>query len=221
MRNGSSSRTLLHLLLMSRRKCQDWLLDLGTHCKNDLSFVSEEISGIFVKSIAPASAADISQRIAINDQIIEVDGKSLYGHTNHQAVEVLRHSGSRVQLRLARYLRGAKFNQLQQLVASADASSPPQVPVDESKSSAPLSGSTVVQLERKSSACSAADPDSDSDRPAPPDISFGLDAAANTDLDQRYSSQILHSKWKQIIGSDYLIIVSFFALLPCSNETNG
>lgn len=175
---------------------------------------AEEISGIFVKSIAPASAADISQKIAINDQIIEVDGKSLYGHTNHQAVEVLRHSGSRVQLRLARYLRGAKFNQLQQLVASADATSPSQGTVDDAKSSSLTSnafpGSTVGQLERQTSVCSPAhDPDSDSDLPPHSDISFHPEPLS-TDLlnDGVDSTQKLQNKWKQILGPDYLIIVS-------------
>ena len=32
----------------------------------------EELSGIFIKSVNPGSAADLSGRIAINDQIIEV-----------------------------------------------------------------------------------------------------------------------------------------------------
>jgi hypothetical protein len=32
----------------------------------------EEISGIFIKSIAQGSVADLSKQICINDQIIEV-----------------------------------------------------------------------------------------------------------------------------------------------------
>lgn len=66
-----------------------------------------------MKSIAKGSAAEMCRRIAVNDQIIEVDGRSLYGYTNHQAVEVLRSTGKVVVLRMARYLRGIKYEQLQ------------------------------------------------------------------------------------------------------------
>lgn len=181
-----------------------------------LCFITEEISGIFVKSIAPGSAADISQRIAINDQIIEVDGKSLYGHTNHQAVEVLRHSGSRVQLRVARYLRGAKFNQLQQLVASADATAPPPQAVSERKSSL-TSDSVLIQLEqsadlRKSGIRSATN-DSDIDLP-PPAHSDLLPCMTHVTPDhallphENNSKDRLQQKWRQKLGHDFLIIVS-------------
>lgn len=76
----------------------------------------EELSGIFVKSVSPGSAADLSGRIRVNDRIIEVDGQSLQGFSNHQAVDVLKQSGSVVQLCLERYLRGPKFEQLQQAI---------------------------------------------------------------------------------------------------------
>lgn len=56
-------------------------------------FVPEEISGVFVKSIAKGSAADLSRKIRVNDQVIEVDGRPLQGYSNHQAVELLRSTG--------------------------------------------------------------------------------------------------------------------------------
>lgn len=77
----------------------------------------EELSGIFVKSVALGSAADCG-RIQVNDRIIEVDGQSLQGFSNHQAVDVLKQSGSIVTLCLERYLRGLKFEQLQQAIAA-------------------------------------------------------------------------------------------------------
>ncbi|XP_075165334.1 patj crumbs cell polarity complex component [Haematobia irritans] len=80
----------------------------------------EELSGIFVKSVSPGSAADINGRIRVNDRIIEVDGQSLQGFTNHQAVELLKQSGQIVNLRLERYLRGPKYEQLQQAIAAND-----------------------------------------------------------------------------------------------------
>ncbi|OQR78051.1 patj-like, partial [Tropilaelaps mercedesae] len=75
-----------------------------------------EISGVFVKSVAKGSAADLNGRIRVNDQVIEVDGRPLQGYTNHQAVELLRSTGKVVKLRLARYLRGARYDQLQQAI---------------------------------------------------------------------------------------------------------
>lgn len=78
----------------------------------------EELSGIFVKSINKGSAADINGKIHVNDRIVEVDGQSLQGYTNHQAVEVLRNSGNSVTLCLERYLRGPKYEQLQQAIAA-------------------------------------------------------------------------------------------------------
>lgn len=78
----------------------------------------EELSGIFVKSINKGSAADVSGKIQVNDRIVEVDGISLQGYTNFQAVEVLRNCGTVVNLCLERYLHGPKYEQLQQAIAS-------------------------------------------------------------------------------------------------------
>lgn len=86
----------------------------------------EELSGIFVKSVSPGSAADLSGRIHVNDRIIEVDQQSLQGYSNHQAVEVLKKSGTIVSLCLERYLRGPKYEQLQQAIAANELK--PQTP---------------------------------------------------------------------------------------------
>ena len=43
----------------------------------------------------------------------QVDGQNLTGFTNKQAVEVLRHTGQVVRLKLARYRYGQKYEQLQ------------------------------------------------------------------------------------------------------------
>lgn len=99
----------------------------------------EELSGIFVKSVAPGSAADCG-RIQVNDRIIEVDGQSLHGFSNHQAVDVLKQSGNIVKLCLERYLRGLKFEQLQQAIAANETK--PTTPVTTSPSIRPLSASS-------------------------------------------------------------------------------
>lgn len=93
----------------------------------------EELSGIFVKSVSKGSAADVSGRIKVNDRIVEVDGQSLQGYTNLQAVEVLRNCGNVVKLCLERYLHGPKYEQLQQAIAASEIkpptpSTPPEVP---------------------------------------------------------------------------------------------
>ncbi|XP_039276607.1 multiple PDZ domain protein isoform X4 [Nilaparvata lugens] len=84
----------------------------------------EELSGIFVKSISEGSAADVCKKIQVNDRIVEVDGQSLQGYTNHEAVEVLRATGQTVCLCLERYLRGPKFEQLQQAIANSELKPP-------------------------------------------------------------------------------------------------
>ncbi len=67
-----------------------------------------------MKSITEGSAAALDGRIQLNDQIIEVDGQSLEGYNNHQAVEVLRNTTSVVRLKLARYKNAPAYEQLQQ-----------------------------------------------------------------------------------------------------------
>lgn len=79
----------------------------------------EDLSGIFVKSIIEGSAAEMSNKIQINDRIVAVDGKTLSGVTNHQAVELLRNTDIAVRLTLERFLRGRKFEHLQVALTEA------------------------------------------------------------------------------------------------------
>ena len=76
--------------------------------------IVDDLCGIFVKSVTEGSSAAQDGQIQVNDQIIEVDGQSLHGFSNHDAVEVLRNTGQVVNLKLARYQHGAKFEKLQQ-----------------------------------------------------------------------------------------------------------
>ncbi|XP_017783678.1 PREDICTED: patj homolog [Nicrophorus vespilloides] len=88
----------------------------------------EKLSGIFVKSISKGSAADLSGKIQVNDRIVEVDGVSLEGYTNHDAVEVLKSSGGVVKIAIERYLHGPKFEQLQQAIAADETKPTPSSP---------------------------------------------------------------------------------------------
>nr|XP_040570230.1 multiple PDZ domain protein-like isoform X3 [Lepeophtheirus salmonis] len=71
----------------------------------------EDLCGIFVKSVIEGSMADRSGCIMVNDQVVEVDGISLAGYTNHEAVEILKQTASIVKLKIIRYLRGLKFEE--------------------------------------------------------------------------------------------------------------
>lgn len=77
----------------------------------------DELSGIYVQSIAEGSAAHADGNIQVNDQIIEVDGKSLHGFSNHDAVKLLQQTDQTVILKLIRYKHGPKYDQLQQYLA--------------------------------------------------------------------------------------------------------
>ncbi|KPJ07596.1 Patj-like [Papilio machaon] len=80
----------------------------------------EELSGIFVKSVSAGSAAALSGAVRVNDRIVAVDGVSLAGKSNQRAVDALKQSGNVVTLQLERYLRGEKFEQLQQAIAAGE-----------------------------------------------------------------------------------------------------
>ena len=54
----------------------------------------------------------------------QVDGQSLQGFSNHQAVEVLRHTGQLVKLRLVRFRHGPKYDKLQEYLSQANQSPP-------------------------------------------------------------------------------------------------
>ncbi|KAF4071450.1 hypothetical protein AMELA_G00273370 [Ameiurus melas] len=64
---------------------------------------NSEASGIFVKSITAGSTVEQDGRIHVGDQIIAVDGVNIQSYTNQQAVELLRHTGQTVHLKLVRH----------------------------------------------------------------------------------------------------------------------
>lgn len=197
----------------------------------------EEISGIFVRSVAAGSAADKSQKIAVNDQIIEVDGQSLFGFSNHQTVEVLRKSGKVVRLRLARYLRGTKYEQLQQAIASTDMPSgsspapsipPPPPPNKPIYSNAPSSSriipptttnkrSTIVQVkcepDIKQSHMMTSSLESEDLSPPPISLpSIPSSSSQNnyynlTEVKEQHSIETAR-KWSQKLGPDFFIVVA-------------
>ncbi len=89
-----------------------------------LHLLSEDLCGIFVKSVIENSMADRSGCIMVNDQIIEVDGASLAGVSNQQAVEILKQTENVVRLKIVRYLRGLKFEELRAGISAANVATP-------------------------------------------------------------------------------------------------
>nr|XP_057915313.1 partitioning defective 3 homolog isoform X2 [Doryrhamphus excisus] len=67
---------------------------LGVSVKGNRSKESHADLGIFVKSIINGGAASKDGRLRINDQLIAVNGESLLGNANQEAMETLRKSMS-------------------------------------------------------------------------------------------------------------------------------
>uniref|UniRef100_A0A671YTW3 Par-3 family cell polarity regulator n=1 Tax=Sparus aurata TaxID=8175 RepID=A0A671YTW3_SPAAU len=67
---------------------------LGVSVKGNRSKENHTDLGIFVKSIINGGAASKDGRLRVNDQLIAVNGESLHGMTNQDAMETLRESMS-------------------------------------------------------------------------------------------------------------------------------
>ena len=65
--------------------------------------------------------------------MLQVDDIQLAGYTNQEAVEILKKTGKLVKLSIVRYLRGLKFEELQEGITQANVATPtspyPQTPV--------------------------------------------------------------------------------------------
>ncbi|KAK6188757.1 hypothetical protein SNE40_004870 [Patella caerulea] len=144
---------------------------------------TEDISGIFVKSIAEGSAAAKDGRIQVNDQIIEVDGLSLHGYTNHQAVEVLRNTGQVVNLKLVRYNHGPKYEKLQQYLVQAN-QMVITTPVTSNTPSITIEDKEEIELD---------------------DVNVEEDYSGDLTADEEAA---LKSCWSSIVGSDFDVVVA-------------
>ncbi|XP_072268753.1 partitioning defective 3 homolog isoform X11 [Pyxicephalus adspersus] len=103
---------------------------LGVSVKGNRSKENHADLGIFVKSIINGGAASKDGRLRVNDQLVAVNGESLLGKTNQDAMETLRKSMSTegnkrgmIQLIVARRI---KKNELE----SPGSPSGPELPVE-------------------------------------------------------------------------------------------
>ncbi|XP_011881700.1 PREDICTED: uncharacterized protein LOC105569668 [Vollenhovia emeryi] len=176
----------------------------------------EELSGIFVKSISEGSAAHLSKKIQIYDRIVEVDGHSLQGYTNHEAVEVLKRTGQTVTLCLERYHRGPKFEQLQQAIAADELRLPqPSSPSITSLPSFPMSadGETTTEIEPEGESHTTVDSAILQEGLRTSDDQDGASnvEALLSDPSSELTPQIraaIKAKWQKIVGPDTEIVVA-------------
>lgn len=160
----------------------------------------------------------MSNKIQVNDQIIEVDGRSLYGYTNHEAVEVLRSAGKVVKLRLARYLRGTKFEQLQQAIASTDISALRRSPLqpgeeERNRTTGPgiqLSQPGSVTHDMKRKGLGSLEPRS-SRREEEEE-----DGVTQMEIFPPPPEYLLQNEWTQRMGNEFIVVVSYFLSLILS-----
>lgn len=80
------------------------------------SFHIDAIAGIFIRDIAEGSACSRDGRLAIGDQIIEVNDQSLNGFSNVQALYLLQNTQSSVRLKIRRYLNGVKYEKIKEMI---------------------------------------------------------------------------------------------------------
>nr|XP_046917644.1 multiple PDZ domain protein-like isoform X1 [Dermatophagoides farinae] len=168
--------------------------------------VAEEISGIFIKSIATGSVAERSKMIQINDQIIEVDKRSLYGYNNLQAVDLLRNTGKIVRLKLARYIKGSKYHdQIQQGVMNAEQQqqiTAVAAATTTTTTTTVRGGPTVIQINSSNN-----NNNNNSTSPSMNLITSVPSSSTSSSLAHR-SPNDLREKWSAIVGPDFDIIIA-------------
>lgn len=174
----------------------------------------EEISGIFVKSISKGSAADAKKSIKVNDRIIEVNGTSVIGYTNHQAVEFLKNAGPIVKIKFERYLRGPKYEQLQQAIKANELRPPsPPSPTASSLPKIPLSlvHMSYLGIEPEGESRTSIDFDStvlfDSTSPVDEEKEIVIDGRKSLQFSIA-SHDSIYDKWKDKLKKDAQIVIA-------------
>ncbi|XP_050316404.1 patj homolog isoform X2 [Anthonomus grandis grandis] len=166
----------------------------------------EDLNGIFVKNLTEGSEAHKCQLIHINDRIIEVDGKPLQELTNHEAVKLLKETGEVVNLTFERYLRGPKYEQLQEALASHErrAKSPPS-PSVKTLSWIPIDNTEVISIEPEQDSVNSVQSEVYEQIPENREIFIEEDFEANPEDDLETT---IKQKWEGMLGTEANIVVA-------------
>ncbi|XP_045921845.1 multiple PDZ domain protein-like isoform X4 [Micropterus dolomieu] len=168
---------------------------------------NSEPSGIFVKSITKDSAVDQDGRIHVGDQIIAVDGVNIQGYTNQQAVEVLRHTGQTVHLKLIR--RGFRPDDIPPAVAPSVTVLPPSTTI-------PTTTTVMREIEMERKKAEEAAQVTADEKPLQT-MSEGSDVSPATDqlTEDKHGRKLtpfeeeeLMKKWQEILGPSNEVVVA-------------
>ncbi|XP_029941156.1 multiple PDZ domain protein isoform X2 [Salarias fasciatus] len=168
---------------------------------------NSEPSGIFVKSVTKDSAVDQDGRIHVGDQIIAVDGVNIQGYTNQQAVEVLRHTGQTVHLKLIR--RGFRPEEIPPAVTPSVAVLPPSTTI-------PTTATVMRELEQeRRKADEAAQVATDEKQPQTKTEGSDVSAATDQLTKDKHGLKLtafeeveLMKKWQKILGPSNEVVVA-------------
>ncbi|KAF7666688.1 hypothetical protein LDENG_00096410 [Lucifuga dentata] len=162
-----------------------------------------EPSGIFVKSITKGSAVEQDGSIHVGDQIIAVDSVNIQGYSNQQAVEVLRHTGQTVHLKLVR--RGFRPEEIPPAVS-------PSITL-QSASTVNLTTTTTMELalERKKSEDAAQGETQLHSKSEGSDVSPAEDQLTEDRSGIKltaFEEDELMKKWQEILGPSNEVVVA-------------
>lgn len=165
---------------------------------------NSEPSGIFVKSITKDSTVDQDGRIHIGDQIIAVDGVNIQEYTNQQAVEVLRHTGQTVHLKLIR--RGFRPDEIPPVTAPVVTVLPPSTTI-------PTTTTVMkeLELERKKAEEAAEDEKQLHTKSEGSDVSPATDQLTEDKHELSltpFEEEELMKKWQEILGPSNEVVVA-------------
>ncbi|XP_076259998.1 patj homolog [Rhynchophorus ferrugineus] len=167
----------------------------------------EDLNGIFVKNVTEGSEAFRCGLININDRIIEVDGHRLQDLTNPEAVRILKDTKESVILTFERYLRGPKFEQLQEALASQqqrDHTSPPS-PSLNTLSWIPIDNSELRGIEAEADSVNSVPSEIYDQNAENKEIFIEEDFEANPEDDLE---TVIKKKWEDILGDDANVVVA-------------
>ncbi|XP_035769455.1 multiple PDZ domain protein [Neolamprologus brichardi] len=165
---------------------------------------NSEPSGIFVKSITKDSTVDQDGRIHVGDQIIAVDGVNIQEYTNQQAVEVLRHTGQTVHLKLIR--RGFRPDEIPPVTDPVVTVLPPSTTI-------PTTTTVVkeLELERKKAEEAAEDEKQLHTKSEGSDVSPATDQLTEDKHEASltpFEEEELMKKWQEILGPSNEVVVA-------------